>query len=149
MNYSTYISAAEKLSSFGQKQRASLFIKHANDLEQKKIDDLKFNILVGEVRPFKDARFHSVQVIREREANSIMCIFQSDTNNTHRINAKIKPGGEVQWSDGNLFLDRQSVKSYERLLDYLTSYQNDVQKLLGEIEIKREDLKIINRSFYI
>lgn len=149
MNYSTYISAAEKLSSFGQKQRASLFIKHANELEQKKIDDLKFNILVGEVRPFKDARFHSVQVIREREANSIMCIFQSDINNTHRINAKIKPGGEVQWSDGNLFLDRQSVKSYERLLDYLTSYQNDVQKLLGEIEVKREDLKIVNRSFYI
>ena len=39
MNYSTYISAAEKLSSFGQKQKALLFIKHANDLEKKKIDD--------------------------------------------------------------------------------------------------------------
>jgi hypothetical protein len=148
MNYSTYISAAEKLSSFGQKQKALLFIKHANFLEQKKIDDLKFNILVGEIRPFKDAKFHSVQVLREREANTIRCIFQSGVN-THLINAKIKPGGEVQWSDGNLFLDRQSVKSYERLLDYLTNYQNDVQKLLGEIELKKDDLRIINRSFYI
>ena len=125
-----------------------LFIKHANDLEKKKIDDLKFNILVGEVRPFKDAKFHSAQIIREREANTIMCIFQSDVN-THRINAKIKPGGEVQWSDGNLFLDRQSVKSYEKLLDYLTTYQNEVQKLLTEIALKKDDLKVVNRSFYI
>ena len=148
MNYSTYASAAEKLSSFGQKQKALALIKHASDLELKKINDLKFNILVGEVRPFKDAKFHSAQIIREREANTIMCIFQSDVN-THRINAKIKPGGEVQWSDGNLFLDRQSVKSYERLLDYLTNYQNDVQKLLSEIELKKDDLKVVNRTFYI
>ena len=85
MNYSTYASAAEKLSSFGQKQKALALIKHASDLEQKKINDLKFNILVGEVRPFKDAKFHSAQVLREREANTIMCIFQSDAN-THRNN---------------------------------------------------------------
>jgi hypothetical protein len=148
MNYSTYASAAEKLASFGQKQKALALIKHASDLEQKKINDLKFNILVGEVRPFKDAKFHSAQVLREREANTIMCIFQSDAN-THRINAKIKPGGEVQWSDGNLFLDRQSVKSYERLLDCLTNYQSDVQKLLSEIELKKDDLKVVNRTFYI
>lgn len=147
MNYSTYISAAEKLSSFGQKQKASNIISHANELEKKKIKDLKFNILVGEVRPFNDAKFHSVQILREREANTIMCIFQSDVN-THRINAKIKPGGEVRWSDGNLFLDRQSVKSYEKLLDYLSN-QNEVQKLLNEIDLKKEDLKVVNRSFYI
>ena len=147
MNYSTYISAAEKLSSFGQKQKASNIISHANELEKRKIKDLKFNILVGEVRPFNDAKFHSVQILREREANTIMCIFQSDVN-THRINAKIKPGGEVRWSDGNLFLDRQSVKSYERLLDYLSN-QNEVQKLLNEIDLKKEDLKVVNRSFYI
>lgn len=148
MNYSTYISAAEKLSSFGQKQKATELIKHATSLEQKKINDLKFNILVGEVRPFKDAKFHSVQVIREREANTLMCIFQSDVN-THRINAKVKPDGVVQWSDGNLFLDRQSVKSYEKLLEYLTNYQNEVQKLLSEIEIQKNDLKVVNRTFYI
>ena len=56
MNYSTYISAAEKLSSFGQKQKALLFIKHANDLEKKKIDDLKFNILEFFSRPSKWAK---------------------------------------------------------------------------------------------
>jgi len=61
MNYSTYISAAEKLSSLGQKQKALNFINHANELERKKINELKFNILVGEVRPFKDAKFHSAQ----------------------------------------------------------------------------------------
>ena len=36
MNYSTYISAAEKLSTFGQKQKALALINHANDLERKK-----------------------------------------------------------------------------------------------------------------
>jgi hypothetical protein len=41
MNYSTYISAAEKLSSFGQKQKALALINHANDLERKKINELK------------------------------------------------------------------------------------------------------------
>ena len=35
MNYSTYISAAEKLSTFGQKQKALALINHANDLERK------------------------------------------------------------------------------------------------------------------
>ena len=41
------------------------------------------------------------------------------------------------------------ITHYQRLLDYLTNYQNDVQKLLGEIEIKRDDIKVVNRSFYI
>lgn len=148
MKYSTYIAAAEKLSLFGQKKKAAAIVAHANEMERKKIDDLNFNILVGEVRPFKGAKFHSAQVLREREANTIMCIFQSDVN-THRINAKVKPSGEVHWSDGNLFLDRQSVKSYERLLDYLTGYQQDVQKMLDEIEIRKENIKVVNRTFYI
>jgi hypothetical protein len=148
MKYSTYISAAEKLSSFGQKQKAIDLIDHANDLERKKINNLKFNILVGEVRPFKNAKFHSALIVKEKEANTIMCIFQSDTN-THRVNAKIKQGGEIRWSDGNLFLDRQSVKSYEKLLGHLTNYRNDVQKLLGDIDLNRDDLKVVNRSFYI
>ena len=44
MNYSTYISAAEKLSSLGQKQKALILIDHANNQERKKINELKFNI---------------------------------------------------------------------------------------------------------
>jgi hypothetical protein len=148
MKYSTYIAAAEKLTLFGQKKRASALVSHAIQQEKKKIDELNFNILVGEVRPFKGAKFHSAQVLREREAHTIMCIFQSDVN-THRINAKIKPGGEVQWSDGNLFLDRQSVKSYEKLLEYLTDYQLDVQKMLDEIELSKENIRVVNRTFYI
>lgn len=148
MKYSTYIAAAEKMSLFGQKKRAAAVVSHAIEMERKRIDELNFNILVGEVRPFKGAKFHSAQVLREREANTIMCIFQSDVN-THRISAKVKPSGEVQWSDGNLFLDRQSVKSFEKLLEYLTDYQQDVQKMLDEIELKKESIKVVNRTFYI
>jgi len=34
MNYSTYISAAEKLKSYGQTEKASVLVKHANDVEE-------------------------------------------------------------------------------------------------------------------
>ena len=148
MKYSTYVSAAERLSLLGQKKKAAELVSHALKQERKKIDQLNFDILVGEVRPFRDAKFHSAQVLRERESNTIMCIFQSDSN-THRICASIRQNGEVAYSDGNLFLDRKSVKSFEKLLEYRIGYQADVQKLLQEAEIDRKSIRVLSRTFYI
>jgi hypothetical protein len=148
MKYSTYISTAEKMSSLGQKKKASIMVAHAIEQQRKRINDLKFNILVGEVRPFKDAKFHSAQVLREREANTVTFIFKSDSN-THRIGARLKKDGSFLWSDGNLFLDRFSVRSFEKLVEYLSSYQPDIQKLLSEIEVDKESIKVINRTFYL
>jgi len=148
MKYSTYIAAAERLSILGQKKKASALVDHAIMQERKKIDELNFNILVGEVRNFNGAKFHSVQVLREREANTLMCIFNSNVN-THRICANLRPGGDVVWSDGNLFSDRQSVRSYEKLLACLSSYHPEIKKLLSEIEVSRESIKVVGRTFYV
>jgi hypothetical protein len=154
MKYSTYVSAAERLSLLGQKKKATELIEHALKQEKKKIDLLKFDILVGEVKAFKDAKFHSAQVMKERESNTIMCIFQSEVKsenmtNTHRICASIRQTGEVVYTDGNLFLDRKSVKSFERLLQYLIGYRSDVRKLLREAGIDKSHIRLSSRTFYI
>ena len=147
MNYSTYISAAEKLSSFGQKQRALSLIKHANELEEKKINEFDFDILVGEVKTFSSAKFDSVRVLREKEGNTIMCIFKSG-NNTHRINSTMKNDGSLLWSDGNLFVNRKSVNNFNKLLNHLKNYQKDVKKVLTDLALDNKDISIINRTYY-
>lgn len=147
MNYSTYISAAEKLSSFGQKQRALSLIKHANELEEKKINEFDFDILVGEVKTFSCAKFDSVRVLREKEGNTIMCIFKSG-NNTHRINSTMKNDGSLLWSDGNLFVNRKSVNNFNKLLNHLKNYQKDVKKVLTDLALDNKDISIINRTYY-
>lgn len=149
MKYSTYVSAAERLSLLGQKKKAAEFLAHALKQERKKIDQLNFDILVGEVRPFRDAKFHSAQILRERESNTLMCLFQSESVNTHKICATIRQNGEVSYSDGNLFLDRKSVRSFEKLLEFLIGYQPDVKKLLDESGIDQKSIRVLNRTFYI
>lgn len=147
MNYSTYISAAEKLSAFGQKQRALCLVKHANELEEKKINEFDFDILVGEVKTFSSAKFDSVRVLREKEGNTIMCIFKSG-NNTHRINSTVKNNGSLLWSDGNLFVNRKSVNNFNKLLNHLKNYQKDVKKVLTEMSLDGKDISVITRTYY-
>ena len=101
MNYTTYISAAEKLMTFGQKNKANSLIEHANKIEERKISELKFNILVGEVKEFKDAKFTEARVLREKEANTIMFIFKSGNDNTHRINTTINKDGSINFIYSN------------------------------------------------
>ena len=149
MNYTTYISAAEKLSTLGQKKIASSFIEHANKIEERKISELKFNILVGETKPFKDAKFTEARVLREKEANTIMFIFKSGNDNTHRINTTINKDGSVKWQSGNLLLDRHSVKNLDKLLKHISNYKKDIVKVLGDMKIDKKNLKVINRTFYI
>lgn len=149
MDYTTYISAAENLATLGQKNIANSFVEHANKMEQRKISELKFDILVGEVKVFKNAKFFESSVIREREANTIMLIFKSDGDNTHRINATINKDGSVKWQSGNLLLDRHSVKNLDKLLKHISNYKKDIVKVLSDMKIDKKNLKVINRTFYI
>ena len=149
MNYTTYISAAEKLNTLGQKKLANSFIEHANKIEERKISELKFNILVGEVKAFKDAKFAEARVLREKEANTIMLIFKSGNDNTHRINTTINKDGSVKWQSGNLFLDRYSVKNFDKLLRHITNYQKDIINVLAGMSIDKKDINLVNRTFYI
>lgn len=146
MNYSTYISAADKLSSLGQKDLSKRFIEHANSLEDKKISIFKFDILVGEVKEFKGAKYHSIQVLRERECNTLITIFTSGEN-THRINSTIKPNGELVWNDGNLFSNRKSVNDFTKLVNHLKLYKKDLKKILKEMGIDG-DLSTRLRTYY-
>jgi len=147
MNYSTYISAAEKLKSYGQTEKASVLVKHANDVEEKKIKEIDFDILVGEVKPFNGAKFHSVRVLREKEGNTVMCIFKSGEN-THRINSTIKSDGTLVWSDGNLFNNRRSANNFSRLLNHLKNYQKDVRKVLKEMSLEGKEINLLTRTYY-
>lgn len=149
MNYTTYISAAEKLSTLGQKKLASSFIEHANKIEERKISELKFNILVGETKPFKDAKFTEARVLREKEANTIMFIFKSGNDNTHIINSTINKDGSVKWQSGNLFLDRHSVKNFDKLVKHITNYKKDIIDVTKVMSIGKKDINIISRTFYI
>jgi hypothetical protein len=149
MNYTTYISAAEKLITFGQKSKANSFIEHANKIEERKISELKFNILVGEVKAFEDAKFIEARVLREKESNTIMFIFKSGNDNTHRINTTINKDGSVKWQSGNLFLDRYSVKNFDKLLRHITNYQKDIISVITAMSIGKEAINLVNRTFYI
>ena len=149
MKYSTYVSASEKVASLGQNLLAKKFIEHANLIEQKKIEGLKFDILVGKVKAFLDAKFNSVRVIREKEAITVMFIFTSGQNNTHRINCTLRKNGEIVWCDGNLFKNRVSVKNFTKLFYHLTNYNKDIRNILKESGISVDSLNVVNRTFYI
>ena len=148
MNYSIYISAAKEVSVFGQTDLAKKFIKHANSLEERKITDLKFDVLVGSTKTFDGAKYDSFRVIREKEAVTLMFIFKSGEN-THRINATLNNDGRITWCDGNLFSNRVSVNSFIKLIYHLTNYNKNILDVLKEKQISVNDLQIINRTFYI
>ena len=148
MNYSVYISAAKEVSSLGQSDLAKKFTEHANSLEERKISDLKFDILVGQTKTFKAARFESFRVIREKEAVTLMFIFKSGEN-THRINTTLNNDGKIIWCDGNLFSNRVSVNSFIKLIYHLTNYNKSILDVLKEKQISVNDLQVINRTFYI
>jgi hypothetical protein len=148
MDYKIYISAAKQVSTLGQKDLSLRFIKHAELLEEMKIVDMKFDILVGEVKSFNNAKFQSARVIREKEGNTIIFIFSSG-DNTHRVNVTVNKDGSVAWLDGNKFSNRQSVNSFIKLFKHLRNYKKDIIKLLDELSLTETNLKFSNRTFYI
>lgn len=147
MNYTTYISASEKISKFGQKDLAERFINHANDIVSKQLNTYNFDILVG-VKPFIGAKFVETRVLREKESNTIMFIFKSGSN-THRINTTLKSNGDIVWHDGNLLNNRNSVRRLESLTKIIVEYNKDIQKLLSEMNLQADQLRLVHRTFYI
>jgi hypothetical protein len=148
MKYTTYISAAEKLSALGQKEISKKFLTHANEIVNKRLTEFDFDILVGQVKHFDGAKFAETRVLREKEASTIMFIFKSGTN-THRINTTLRHNGEIVWHDGNHFCNRKSVKSFEKLINIIVEYNKDIHKLLNEMQLKSDALKLIQRTFYL
>lgn len=149
LDYSTYISAADKLSSHGQKTKADRLRSHADEMEMKKINEMSFDVLVGETRVFNNAKFLKASTLRESNANGILCIFTSEPNNIHRIFATLNDDGTVVWRDYNKFANRKSVNDYQRLLRMVAKFNNEVKKLLSEMNLTPDDIKVVQRTFYI
>jgi hypothetical protein len=149
LDYSTYKSAADKLSQYGQKSRAEKIRLHAEEMEMNKINELSFDILVGETRIFNNAKFFKATVSRESNANGILCIFTSEPNNTHRVLATLNKDGSVAWREYNKFANRKSVNDYQKLLKMLANFNEEIKKLLIEMNLTPDDIKVISRTFYI
>ncbi len=148
LNYSTYTSAADKLAKHGQKSRSIDIMTHANEMEHKSIKSMTFDILVGETRTFNDAKFEKMMVSREKEAIGIAVIFKSDSN-THSVLSTLNKDGSVVWKESNKFANRISVNKFQKVLRVLAAFQPDFKKLLDEMGILPENIKVVPRTFYI
>lgn len=148
LKYSTYSSAVDKLSQYGQKSRAERIKSHAEEMELLHINDMKFDILVGESRTFPGAKYQSVQVMRETASKAILMVFSSG-DNTHRVLANINADGTIVWRDFNKFANRRSVNEYQRAIRLLASFNPAVKKLVDEMGLSPESLNVVSRTFYI
>ncbi len=149
LDYNTYVTTSDKLHNLGQKERAKKVRIHGAEMEKRKIEQYRFDILVGESKVFKNAEFISLNVLREKTAYSIVCHFLSESNNTHRVCATIESDGTITWRDYNKFADRKSVNNFLIILKALANYQPDFVSMLSEMGITTEQLKISARTFYI
>jgi hypothetical protein len=148
LNYSTYMSAADKLAGYGQTDRAKELRDHAVDMSRKAIDSMTFGILVGGVRPFPDAKFTSLDIFKSGSGWVMNSIFQSG-NNTHKVTSSVSPDGDITWREGNKFLDRKSVLNFQKMIVKLCESQDDLQSFLSESGLSPEDLKPVLRTFYV
>ena len=148
LDYSTYMSAADKLAAYGQTDRAKDIRSHAVDMSRKAIDSMTFGILVGGVRPFADAKFTSLDVFKSGSGWIMNSVFQSG-NNTHKVTSSVSPTGDITWMEGNKFLDRKSVLNFQKMIVKLCESQDDLQSFLSEHGLSPEDLKPVLRTFYV
>ena len=147
LNYSTYMSAADKLSGFGQTDKSKELKSHAIKMSRKVDDDMVFGIMVGGIRPFPEAKFISLDIFKTGEGWTLQAIFQSG-NNTHRIGCSVSDMGDISWRDGNKFIDRKSVVNFQKVIVSLANTQDELVNYLNETGLKPEDLKLIQRTFY-
>lgn len=149
LDYSTYKSAADKLQSLGQKGKAKDMMSHAIEHEKQKTNMFSFNILVGDVKTFPDAKFVSLDVARESQAYSLIAVFKSGENNTHTVRAVISRDGAITWREGgNKFADRKSTNDFLKLIKMVSHYQESLIKLLDEMKLTTDQLSIVSRTFY-
>jgi hypothetical protein len=147
LEHSTYISAADKISSYGQTDRAAEIRSHANKMARMIIDNMTFGILVGSVRTFPSAKFDNGRIFKSGNAYTLQVIFKSD-DNTHIVTSKVTNDGEITWTDGNKFMNRGSAIKFQQLVQQLGKFQSDFVSFLNEYDLKTDDFKVVLRTFY-
>lgn len=147
LDYSTYMSAADKFSQLGQKRKAEEVRSHATKMSRKYVDQETFGILVGDVRPFPEAKFTSLSVFKAGESWCLRSLFRSG-DYTHRIDSTVLPNGDIVWKEGNKFLDKKSVFKFQKVVSELSKIQDDFNLLFQQSGLKSESLKLVSRTFY-
>lgn len=148
LDYSTYMSAADKMAAYGQTSRAEEVRKHADRMAKNIIDSLEFGVLVGGVRPFPNAKFRNALIFKAGTSWSLQVILYSG-DNTHPVNCKVTESGEITWTEGNKFMNRGSALKFQQLIRQLAKFQPDFVSFLKEYGLQDEDLKVVLRTFYL
>ena len=153
LDYSTYASAANKLSGFGQEDKARELITHAGKMSKVETGALIFNVMVGP-RSFPSAKLESMEVYRSGEdlktnqTWTLQAILKSG-DNTHRVSSNVSNSGEITWKDGNKFGDKRSVFNFQKAVISYAKFQPDFVRFLSENNLTSEDLKLVLRTFYL
>lgn len=148
LDYSTYMSAADKMSGYGQTKRAEDVKSHAKKMAMMVIDNMEFDILVGNVKEYPKAKFESARIFKSGIAWSLQVVFTSG-NNTHMISSRVTNEGEISWQEGNKFMNRKSAIKFGQLIEQLCNFQPDFVGFLKESDLKSGDLKLIQRTYYL
>lgn len=149
LDYSTYIKAADKMSSYGQTKRAEDTKQHANKMAKIVIDNMTFDILVGNIKEFPNAKFNSARIFNSGTAWTLQVILKSPGDYTHSIMSKVTNDGEISWQEGNKFMNRKSAIKFIQLIEQLCKFQPDFQIFLKENNLNSGDLKVIQRTYYL
>ncbi len=148
LDYSTYMRAADKMSSYGQTSRAKELRDHAKDMSRRIVDDMTFNILVGGTRAYPDAKLTKIDVFKTSGSWILTAIFNSPTNN-HMVTCYLEKSGDIQWKDNNKFADRKSAMLFQKAIISLCNSNDDLQRYLSENSLTTENLRVTLRTFYV
>ena len=149
LDYSTYMSAADKMANYGQVKKSEEVKAHAKNMYMMIIKNMEFDILVGNVKEFPMAKFISARIFKSGTAWTLQTMFESNGGYTHNVISKVTNEGEVSWQEGNKFMNRKSVIKFGQLIEQLCLFQPDFVGFLKEYNLNSGDLKLIQRTYYL
>jgi hypothetical protein len=149
LDYSTYMSAADKMAGYGQVKKAEEVKAHAKNMSMMLIKNMEFDILVGNVKEFPMAKFLNARIFKSGTAWTLQVMFESNGGYTHNVISKVTPEGEISWQEGNKFMNRKSAIKFGQLIEQLCLFQPDFVGFLKEYNLNSGDLKLIQRTYYL
>ena len=149
LDYSTYMSAADKMAGYGQTKKAEEVKSHAKSMSMMLIKNMEFDILVGNVKEFPMAKFLNARIFKSGTAWTLQVMFESNGGYTHNVISKVTPEGEISWQEGNKFMNRKSAIKFGQLIEQLCLFQPDFVGFLKEYNLNSGDLKLIQRTYYL
>jgi len=149
LTYSTYMSAADKMTGYGQVKKAEEVKSHAKNMAMMIIRNMNFDILVSNVKEFPMEKFHTARVFKSGKDWTLQVIFESNDGYTHSLISNVTPEGEISWKEGNKFMNRKSTIKFGQLIEQLCLFQPDFIGYLKEYNLNSGDLKLIQRTYYL